>query len=126
MNTFDEYIAILKNATGAKTIKELAKILDINYRTLTTWQTRGEIPAKKKIEIFTKLGIRMDKMIGAVAIGSQNIAINGDNNALNHQNDITNTPKFKEFLELFTKYGNDATLDYFIKKLKALKEILEN
>lgn len=57
----------------------------------------------------------------AIAIGENNSAITQIN-----QNDITNTPKFKEFLELFKAYGNDAALDGFIKKLEALKEILEN
>ncbi|MGH1601058.1 hypothetical protein [Campylobacter majalis] len=117
MLNFDEQIKALYDYYGVSNDNQLSKKLGYTSNSaLVDWRKKQKIPAKYL------LNISMNRA-GAIAIGSQNIAINGDNNALNHQNDITNTPKFKEFLELFTKYGNDATLDGFIKKLNALKEI---
>ncbi|MDL0089922.1 helix-turn-helix domain-containing protein [Campylobacter gastrosuis] len=104
-----------------KTYKELADFLGVAQNTLDVWKQRGKVPEKNILK-YIHLTSNTNS---AVAIGSQNIAINGDNNTLNHQNDITNTPKFKEFLELFKSYGNEKALNDFITKLNNIKEALD-
>lgn len=116
MLNFDEQIKALYDYYGVSNDNQLSKKLGYTSNSaLADWRKKQKIPAKYL------LNISMNRA-GAIAIGNQNIAINGDNNTLNHQNDITNTPKFKEFLELFKAYGNEKALNDFITKLNNIKE----
>lgn len=125
MTNFDENIAFLKKITKTKTIKELAEILEIPYRTFNTWQTRGEIPKGRLYEFSDKLGISIDKLTNSSinAIGDHSVAFRGDNNQINTA--FKHSSKFNEFLALYEKYGNadlDALLDPIIERLKKIKE----
>lgn len=134
MTSFDENIASLKNLTNANTIKELAEILEVPYRTFNTWQTRGEIPKGRLYEFSEKLGVSMDTLLnGSVKVtGDNNLAFSGDGNTVFGKNaDIANvySPKVNEFLALYKKYGNknnenlDKLLDPIIEKLKQIEKI---
>lgn len=131
MTSFDENIAFLKNLTNANTIKELAEILEVPYRTFNTWQTRGKIPKGRLYEFSEKLGVSMDTLLsGSVKVtGDNNLAFSGDGNTVFDKNaDIANvySPKVNEFLALYKKYGNknlDKLLDPIIEKLKQIEKI---
>lgn len=70
---------------------------------------------------------------GIITIGSHNVAVNGSNNNVSGNGDFIGEPKksklqsekFKEFLELFDKYGNDSILDKFIDDFKKIKNFIE-
>lgn len=121
----------LKKITGAKTNKELAEILEINYRTFNNWQARDNIPKGKLYEFSEKLGVSMDTLLnGSVKVtGDNNLAFSGDGNTVFDKNaDIANaySPKVNEFLALYKKYGNknlDKLLDPIIEKLKQIEKI---
>lgn len=91
------------------TQKETADKLGISLRTYQRYELDGDgIDYKKLLEISKKLGVSMDKLTGAVAVGQKY------------------SPKVDEFLELYKKYGNedlDFLLDPIIEKLKSIKEI---
>ncbi|WP_033915803.1 helix-turn-helix domain-containing protein [Campylobacter sputorum] len=130
MSNYDEYTAILKSLTNAKTSKELAQILEIPYRTLTTWQTRGDIPKTRLLEFANKLGVSMDTLLsGSVKLaGNNNIAATGNHNNIN-SNDLQDaklkTAEFKEFLELYKRYGSEEMLNDLTSKLKAIEKIIK-
>ncbi|MGP1484877.1 MAG: helix-turn-helix domain-containing protein [Campylobacter sp.] len=126
MKEIDDTIRALKDITSSKTDKDLSEKLGIKYKTLSMWKFRDKIPADELLEISKKLGVSIEQLTGAVVIGQNNIAISGNGNQITTQkHDILNTPKFREFIELFKLYGNDAALDSFIAKLKALKKALD-
>lgn len=67
--------------------------------------------------------------------GDNNTNIQGNNNIINIDNDELSelpnkekftTPKFREFLQLYSCYGNEKMLDPIIDKIKKAKEILES
>lgn len=103
---------------GFSTYKELAELLGVSSNTLDVWKQRGHIPEKNILKYNFLKGN------SAVAIGENNIAVNGKNNVIN------GVPKYSkkvdEFLELYKKYGNedlDYLLDEIIKKLKHIRDI---
>ncbi|QKG29214.1 helix-turn-helix domain-containing protein [Campylobacter sp. RM16187] len=110
------------------TQKELADKLGVSLRTYQRYETNnGRLDYKKLLEISKQLGVSMDKLMGSsINIGSGNIAVSGSGNQIaGYKTTKTSSPKFKEFLDLYERYGNEVILDGFIKKLNALKEISE-
>ena len=65
------------------TQKETADKLGISLRTYQRYELDGDgIDYKKLLEISKKLGVSMDKLTGAVAVGQNNIAVSGHNNTI--------------------------------------------
>ncbi|WP_314990230.1 helix-turn-helix domain-containing protein [uncultured Campylobacter sp.] len=109
------------------TQKETADKLGISLRTYQRYELDGDgIDYKKLLEISKKLGVSMEQLTGAVAIGSGNIAIRGNGNQIDKQrSQKRNTPLYIEFEKLYDDYGNETLLKGFVEKLKKLKEFSE-
>lgn len=109
------------------TQKETADKLGISLRTYQRYELDGNgIDYKKLLEISKKLGVSMEQLTGAVAIGSGNIAVRGNGNQIGGQiSQKRNTPLYIEFEKLYDDYGNETLLKGFIEKLKKLKEFSE-
>nr|DAP98160.1 MAG TPA: helix-turn-helix domain protein [Caudoviricetes sp.] len=109
------------------TQKETADKLGISLRTYQRYELDGDgIDYKKLLEISKKLGVSMEQLTGAVAIGSGNIAVRGNGNQIDKQrSQKRNTPLYIEFEKLYDDYGNETLLKGFVEKLKKLKEFSE-
>ena len=107
------------------TQKETADKLGISLRTYQRYELDGDgIDYKKLLEISKKLGVSMEQLTGAVAIGNNNIAVSGENNTVGNRQKYS--PKVDEFLELYKKYGKedlDFLLDDIIDKLNIIKKL---
>ena len=107
------------------TQKETADKLGISLRTYQRYELDGDgIDYKKLLEISKQLGVSMEQLTGAVAIGNNNIAVSGENNTVGNRQKYS--PKVDEFLELYKKYGNedlDFLLDDIIDKLNIIKKL---
>lgn len=128
MTEIDEIIKALKSITDTKTDKELSEFLEVPYKTFSMWKYRGEIPANKILEFSKKLGVSMDTILGnnVKVVGDGNIAFSGDGNFVSEpKNSKLQSKIFKEFMELYTEYGNDKILMPAIEKLKEIKQISE-
>ena len=68
------------------TQKETADKLGISLRTYQRYELDGDgIDYKKLLEISKKLGVSMEQLTGAVAIGNNNIAVSGENNTVGNR-----------------------------------------
>lgn len=99
----------------------------MSLRTYQRYEIDGDgVDYKKLMQISKILGVDMGQITGAVAIGSGNISIKGNDNQINEpHNQKLNTPLYKEFEKLYEEYGNNTMLLSFIEKLKKVKELSE-
>ena len=109
------------------TQQEVADKLGVSLRTYQRYEIDGDrVDYKKLMQISKILGVDMGQITGAVAIGSGNISIKGNDNQINEpHNQKLNTPLYKEFEKLYEEYGNNTMLLSFIEKLKKVKELSE-
>ena len=109
------------------TQQEVADKLGVSLRTYQRYEIDGDgVDYKKLMQISKILGVDMGQITGAVAIGSGNISIKGNDNQINEpHNKKLNTPLYKEFEKLYEEYGNNTMLLSFIEKLKKVKELSE-
>ncbi|MGP1579417.1 MAG: helix-turn-helix domain-containing protein [Wolinella sp.] len=124
MASYDDVILELKRQTNSKTIKELSQKLGVSSRNFNTWKTRGEIPERTLALLAHKIGVGMGCLNNTLAIGQNNIAVNGSNNTINGIPRYSK--KVDEFLALYEKYGNedlDCLLDEIIEKLECIRDI---
>lgn len=144
MNDIELIISRLKYHFGVKKDTELAKKLDIPYRTFNTWKTRKEIPSSRLSDIAVRENLSLDWIISGKGLGSfraftrednvtaENIKVkNGVYVGGNNKGDIKNGHKqdinsdMEEFLELFKKYGNETLLEKFKNELLKIKDIMD-
>ena len=109
------------------TQQEVADKLGVSLRTYQRYEIDGDgVDYKKLMQISKILGVDMGQITGAVAIGSGNISIKGNDNQINEpHNQKLNTPLYKAFEKLYEEYGNNTMLLSFIEKLKKVKELSE-
>ncbi|MGP1484878.1 MAG: LexA family transcriptional regulator [Campylobacter sp.] len=114
MMYYDDVVAMLKELTGTKTIKELSQKLEINQRNFNTWKTRGEIPIKTLATLALKLGVSMEQLTGAVAMSARE-----------KLNELKNLWGFKTDNELAEFLGvTKFALDNWVKRDKISNEWL--
>ena len=109
------------------TQQEVADKLGVSLRTYQRYEIDGDgVDYKKLMQISKILGVDMGQITGAVAIGSGNISLKGNENQINEPHtQKLNTPLYKEFEKLYEEYGNNTMLLSFIEKLKKVKELSE-
>lgn len=115
MSDFENILNFLRHLTKSKTDKDMCKILNIPYGTLDTWKARKSIPTKRLYDFSKILGVNIDTIINANT--------NTKGNVINFQKNTSD--KLQIFLNLYEKYGNEALLEQFIKKLELLKKVSE-
>ncbi|OPA77225.1 hypothetical protein BFG04_03780 [Campylobacter pinnipediorum subsp. pinnipediorum] len=111
-NNIDDDFKKLYAYYGVENDNQLS--LKLGYKSnsaISNWRKENKIPDKYSFIISTN-------------IGNNNISISGNDNKIATTDNYSD--KFKEFLNLYEKYGNDAVLESFIKKLKTIKEISED
>lgn len=123
MSQVDEILARLRFCLGAKNDTELAEILEIPYKTLDGWKTRGAIP-ESRIQNIVNLGnISRDWLLnGGNTIHGGNNQIGNLNTQNNGVNEIDRGEIWTEFVKLFDEYGSNAMLRKFIERLEEEKE----
>lgn len=128
MRKIDETLANLRHLTSAKTDKDLSEILGFSYSSLDRWKAEDNIPAKRLMEFSKQLGVSMDILMGngVKVVGDGNIAFSGDGNFVSEpKNSKLQSKIFKEFMELYTEYGNDKLLMPVIEKLREIEQIIQ-
>ena len=63
MGEVDQILAKARFFAGVRTDMELSKLLQISYKTLEGWKTRGRIPKSRIAQIALTLGIRPDALL---------------------------------------------------------------
>lgn len=63
MGEVDQILVRARFFAGVKTDTELGELLQIPYKTLDGWKTRGHIPEKRIAQIALTLGIRRDVLV---------------------------------------------------------------
>lgn len=108
---------------------EVAKKLGVSLRTYQRYENdSNNLGLNKILEISKQLGVSMDILMGngVKVVGDDNIAFSGDGNFVSEpKNSKLQSKIFKEFMELYTEYGNDKILMPAIEKLKEIKQISE-
>ena len=95
MAYYDEVVGVLKKLTGAKTIRELSQKLEVNPKNFNTWKTRGEIPEKTLAILAYRIGVSLDKLIGAVSDGDDSVYEQSDSIDTDHLYFIRKTTSVK-------------------------------
>nr|WP_314470171.1 helix-turn-helix domain-containing protein [uncultured Campylobacter sp.] len=124
----DEIIGRLRFCLGAKNDTELAEILEIPYKTLATWKTRGVVPMSRIQNIVNEKNISLDWLLNGTHISNNtnSVIVNGSNNGSivnGHQTEVT--PDFMEVIELYKQYGNTKTLQNFKNEILKIKNLME-
>lgn len=63
MGEVDQILAKARFFAGVKTDTELSELLQIPYKTLVGWKTRGHIPERRIAQMALALGIRQDALV---------------------------------------------------------------
>ena len=63
MGEVDQILAKARFFAGVKTDTELSELLQIPYKTLDGWKTRGHVPERRIAQMALALGIRQDALV---------------------------------------------------------------
>ena len=122
MSQVDEILARVRFSLGVKNDTGLAEILEIPYKTLDGWKTRGAIPRARLLEISAKLNVTPEYLESGINISGGNNQIGNSNTQNNGLNEIDRGEIWAEFVKLFDEYGSNAMLRKFIERLEEEKE----
>ncbi|MDL0088497.1 helix-turn-helix domain-containing protein [Campylobacter gastrosuis] len=128
MENLEAVLARIRAILCVKTDKQMCKILEIPYNTLTTWKDRKRIPKGKFLEIANKLNVSPTFLETGVNISNNTnrIIVNGSNNGSivsSHQTQVDS--ELMEFIKLFKDYGNGKILKEFKDRLIKIKKAME-
>lgn len=113
---------------GAKSDKEMCKILGVAYGTLDNWKQRKQIPPKRILEFATKLNIPLEYLTNSNSFlnNTNSVIVNGANNgSIVNTHQVKVSDELMEFVELFKEYGSAALLKKWTKELKNTKESMK-
>ena len=122
MSQVDEILARVRFSLGVKNDTGLAEILEIPYKTLDGWKTRGAIPRARLLEISAKLNVTPEYLESGINISGGNNQIGNSNTQNKGLNEIDRGEIWAEFVKLFDEYGSNAMLRKFIERLEEEKE----
>lgn len=122
MSQVDEILARVRFSLGVKNDTGLAEILEIPYKTLDGWKTRGAIPRARLLEISAKLNVTPEYLESGINISGGNNQIGNSNTQNNGLNEIDRGEIWADFVKLFDEYGSNAMLRKFIERLEEEKE----
>jgi bacteriophage CI repressor helix-turn-helix domain len=121
MSQVDEILARVRFSLGVKNDTGLAEILEIPYKTLDGWKTRGAIPRTRLLEIATKLNVTPEYLESGTHISNNTDSVIVNGSIVNgHQ--VKVSQELMDFVELFKEYGSNAMLKQFIERLEEEKE----
>ncbi|MBE3021325.1 helix-turn-helix domain-containing protein [Campylobacter sp. 7477a] len=134
----------LKVLLGVKTYKEVGDMLGVPYKTIGTWQTNGEIPSNRLLEISQKLGVSMETLTNR-NIKDNNIVFDGNDNTISQNNNLNiafagetiekdvnlqllevEKKRLDEFAELYKKYRTPSIFYYFMSLVDKLEKERDN
>nr|DAR97780.1 MAG TPA: repressor protein CI [Caudoviricetes sp.] len=128
MSQVDEILARVRFSLGVKNDTGLAEILEIPYKTLDGWKTRGAIPRARLLEISAKLNVTPEYLESGINISNNtnSVVVNGSNNgSIVNGHQVKVSDEFMEFAELFKKYGNSELLKQWTESLLKIKEVIK-
>lgn len=124
----DVILSRLRTKFGMENNVELAKFLDIPYKTMAGWKTRKNIPTSRIHDIANKEQLDPLWILtggGNLSHNTNSVIVNGANNgSIINTHQVKVSDELMEFVELFKEYGSAALLKKWRQELQNVKESL--
>ncbi|WP_149724828.1 helix-turn-helix domain-containing protein [Campylobacter concisus] len=121
MSQVDEILARVRFSLGVKNDTGLAEILEIPYKTLDGWKTRGAIPRARLLEISAKLNVSPQYLESGINVSNGHF-INGNNVSVGNYHIGQSSAKDEDIELINAIKENDPNREY--KNLEDLKKRL--
>lgn len=132
MEKVEDVLFRLRWLYEVKTDKELAKALNISYKTLDGWKFRKSLPEKRIKDLVGPDKVNFEWLFSGNGRWCDNsMEISNNTNSVIVNGSIVNghqvkvSDEFMEFAELFKKYGNSELLKQWTESLLKIKEVIK-
>ena len=132
MEKVEDVLFRLRWLYEVKTDKELAKALNISYKTLDGWKFRKSLPEKRIKDLVGPDKVNFEWLFSGNGRWCDNsMEISNNTNSVIVNGSIVNghqvkvSDEFMEFAELFKKYGTSELLKQWTESLLKIKEVIK-